>query len=108
MNWTATSIDVFSEAQALGQLNHPSIIRLSTCGYADAGGTSRPYLVMDYFDGVNLESYVDRQGSLLPEDLLGSPFRWLRPCKPPTHEEFFTGTSNQQISWLNERVRVGG
>ena len=61
---------VFSEAQALRQINHPSIIRLSDCGYADANGQSRPYLAMDYFEGANLESYVAEQGSLSPEDLM--------------------------------------
>ncbi len=65
---------VFAEAQALRHLDHPSIIRLSDCGYADAGRKSRPYLAMDYFDGLNLESYVEEQGLLSPEDLLAVAF----------------------------------
>ena len=62
---------VFNEAQALKRLDHPSIIRVSTCGYADPRGKARPYLAMDYFDGVNLETYVADQGPLSPDELLG-------------------------------------
>src|ERR1019366_5603273 len=55
-------VRVFDEARALKRLDHPSIIRVATCGYVDAGRKSRPFLAMDYFDGVNLESYVDEHG----------------------------------------------
>jgi tRNA A-37 threonylcarbamoyl transferase component Bud32 len=61
---------VFTEARALTRLDHPCIIRVSTCGYADSRAKARPYLVMDYFDGVNLESYVAEHGRLPTEDLL--------------------------------------
>jgi uracil-DNA glycosylase family 4 len=47
---------VFAEAQALRQLDHPAIIRLQDCGFAAPDGESRPYLVMDYFEGETLES----------------------------------------------------
>jgi serine/threonine protein kinase len=60
---------VFGEAQALEELEHPAIIRIRDCDFAGAGQT-RPYLVMDYFDGVNLESYVAERGPLSPEDML--------------------------------------
>jgi serine/threonine protein kinase len=62
--------DVFGEARALEELDHRAIIRLRDCDYADAA-RSRPYLVMDFFEGVNLESYVATQGPLSPQDLLG-------------------------------------
>jgi serine/threonine protein kinase len=62
---------VFTEAQALKKLDHRSIIRVSTCGYADPRGKARPYLAMDYFEGVNLETYVAEEGPLSPDDLLG-------------------------------------
>jgi serine/threonine protein kinase/F0F1-type ATP synthase assembly protein I len=54
---------VLQEAGALEQLNHDSIIRLRDCGCADAKQT-RPYLVMDYFDGVTLEDHVKQHGPL--------------------------------------------
>lgn len=46
---------VFAEAQALRQLDHPAIIRLQDCGFGSPNGESRPYLVMDYFEGQTLE-----------------------------------------------------
>lgn len=61
--------DVFREAQILEQLEHPAIIRLRDCDYADADMT-RPYLVMDYFDGPTLETHVAEHGPLCAEELL--------------------------------------
>ena len=61
--------DVFSEARVLEDLNHPAIIRLRDCDYADAG-KSRPFLVMDFFDGASLDAHVATQGLLSPEELL--------------------------------------
>src|SRR5439155_183257 len=60
---------VLQEATVLEQLNHPGIIRLRHCGYADAA-RSRPYLVMDYFEGEMLEEHVRRAGPLPPADVL--------------------------------------
>jgi tetratricopeptide (TPR) repeat protein len=61
--------EVFAEARALWALHHPAIIRLLDCGYADAART-RPYLVMDFFDGMNLADYVAAHGKVSPDDLL--------------------------------------
>jgi serine/threonine protein kinase len=61
--------EVFAEAQVLEELEHPAIIRLRDCDYADAGRT-RPYLVMDYFPGQTLADYVTHQGPLAAADLL--------------------------------------
>jgi serine/threonine protein kinase len=61
--------DLFSEARALDELDHPAIIRLKDCGYADSAHT-RPFLVMEYFDGVNLEDFVNNQGCLSGDEFL--------------------------------------
>ena len=55
--------ELFPEAQVLEELDHPGIIRVRDADYADAG-RARPYLVMDYFDGVDLEEHVRRHGAL--------------------------------------------
>jgi uracil-DNA glycosylase family 4 len=60
---------VFAEAQTLRQLDHPSIIRIQDCGFASSNDDSRPYLVMDYFEGPNLEE-VARERALPVDDLL--------------------------------------
>ncbi len=61
--------EVFGEARALEELVHPAIIRIRDCDFADAS-RSRPYLVMDYFDGENLESYVEKHGLLPSVDMM--------------------------------------
>ncbi len=61
--------DVFREARVLEDLEHPAIIRLRDCDYADAAAT-RPYLVMDYFEGMTLQDHIDQHGPLLPARLL--------------------------------------
>jgi serine/threonine protein kinase len=61
--------DVFREARVLEELDHPAIIRLRDCDFADPAQT-RPYVVMDYFEGPTLADYVEQQGPLKPEELL--------------------------------------
>jgi formylglycine-generating enzyme required for sulfatase activity/tetratricopeptide (TPR) repeat protein len=61
--------EVFGEAQTLHDLQHPSIIRVRNWDFADVART-RPYIVMDYFAGDNLQVYLDRHGPLAPDDLL--------------------------------------
>jgi serine/threonine protein kinase len=55
--------EVFREAQTLEELEHPAIIRIRDCDFADTG-RSRPYLVMDYFQGQTLAEYVEQNGPL--------------------------------------------
>jgi tetratricopeptide (TPR) repeat protein len=61
---------VFTEAQVLRQLDHPAIIRISECGYVNAASKGRPHIIMDYFQGRTLESYVKEHGPLSVEDVL--------------------------------------
>jgi tRNA A-37 threonylcarbamoyl transferase component Bud32 len=60
---------LFDEAQILLKLNHPGVIRLRDCGYVQVSTKSRPYLVMDYFDGISLEEHVRQHGCLEPDEL---------------------------------------
>lgn len=55
--------DVFAEARVLRQMDHPAIIGLRDCDYADDAMT-RPYLEMDYFESESLENYVQQHGPL--------------------------------------------
>jgi serine/threonine protein kinase len=61
--------EVFAEARILYQLEHPAIIRLLDCAYSIASEKSRPYLVMNFFEGSTLESMV-RQKPLSVDELL--------------------------------------
>jgi serine/threonine protein kinase len=65
------SIDeVFNEAQVLSGLNHPAVIQVIDCDFADRARRARPYVVMEYFDGPSLADYVEKHGPLSPEDFL--------------------------------------
>jgi serine/threonine-protein kinase len=55
-----------AERQILASLDHPNIARLLDGGLAEGG---RPYLVMEYIDGVPLNAYCDEHGLGLEERL---------------------------------------
>jgi serine/threonine-protein kinase len=62
---------IFREAHILEDLEHPGIVRLLDCGFADATGEQRPYLELAHFaDSLTLEKYVHEHGRLAPDDLL--------------------------------------
>jgi serine/threonine protein kinase len=52
------------EARTLAQIDHPNIVRVRQ--FFEAHGTA--YLVMDYYRGLSLAEYLDRQGGRLPEE----------------------------------------
>ncbi len=54
--------DVFSEGRLLASLDHPAIVEITDCGFADGSGSQRPYLVMKWFDGQPLEDYLKGLG----------------------------------------------
>jgi hypothetical protein len=61
--------DIFHEAEVLRGLNHPAIIAVRGCGYADPAAQARPYLVLEYFPGGTLEAFVRQRGTLAPGHL---------------------------------------
>ena len=68
---TERSMDsVFQEARTLRKLGHEAIIRVIDCGYADTTNQARPYLIMDFFPGGSLETFVRERGTLTPEHLV--------------------------------------
>ncbi len=56
-------VELFREAQLLEELDHPAIIRIRDCDFVDAA-QSRPYIVMDYFDGETLAQRVTAGGAM--------------------------------------------
>ena len=62
--------EVFREAQVLRELHHPAIIGARDCSFADLTHMARPYIVMDYFPGGSLETFIQQRGTPSPEDLL--------------------------------------
>ncbi|MDB5306055.1 MAG: hypothetical protein JWO38_257 [Gemmataceae bacterium] len=61
---------VMAEAMALDKMKHRAIIGLRDCGYGDETGRRRPYLVMEYFDGPTILTYVEQNGPIPLADLL--------------------------------------
>ncbi len=55
-----------TERQILASLNHPHIARVFDGGMAEDG---RPYLVMEYIDGVPIDAYCDQQRLSVDERL---------------------------------------
>src|SRR5262249_9001554 len=54
-----SSVEKFlQEAQILGTLNHPNIVRFQGVGRFPGGGY---FFVMDYIDGEDLQSRIDKQ-----------------------------------------------
>jgi serine/threonine protein kinase len=95
---------VFTEAQVLRHLDHPAIIRISDCGYVDAASKSRPFLVMDYFEGGTLEEYVKKHGSLSVDDLLAVA----RPVAEGLQAAHGKGILHRDVKPANLLVRKEG
>lgn len=49
------------EARAISKLTHPNIVKILDFGATDSG---TPYMVLEFIDGIDLESYVEQSGPL--------------------------------------------
>src|SRR5947209_1666996 len=58
------------EAQSAASLNHPSIVAVYDTGEDTQGGTSTPYIVMEYVEGRTLREVLEAEGRLLPQRAL--------------------------------------
>ena len=62
--------ELFGEANTLKNFSHENIIRVVEHGFADQNPLEQPYLAMEYFDGVTLESYLLTYGRLKLPDFM--------------------------------------
>jgi tRNA A-37 threonylcarbamoyl transferase component Bud32 len=95
--------DVFREARVLEELEHPAIIRLRDCDFADADG-KRPYLVMDYFEGLTLADQVEKHGPLPAEQVLALA----RPVAEALQAAHACGILHRDVKPANLLVRQDG
>ncbi|WP_439630603.1 protein kinase domain-containing protein [Gemmata sp.] len=61
---------VFTEARAAAGIQHPGIVRVTDCGYAEAATKDRPFVVMDYFPGQALDEHVRANGPVAVKGLI--------------------------------------
>jgi hypothetical protein len=61
---------LFAEYGVVRTLNHPAILGVQECGFADPVAKRRPYLVLEHFEGTTLRKHVEKHGVLTPEELL--------------------------------------
>lgn len=54
------------EGRALAQLSHPNVVAVHDVGEVDG----RPYLVMEYVDGISLKQRIERAGALALADVV--------------------------------------
>src|SRR5262249_35647323 len=54
------------EARHAARLSHPNIVTLYECGYDPAHNLY--YLAMEFIEGINLLTHIDRKGRLAPEE----------------------------------------
>jgi serine/threonine protein kinase len=62
--------EVFNEARVLSGLNHPAVVHVIDCDFADRAGRQRPYVVMEYFDGPSLAAQVEAHGPFAAHEFL--------------------------------------
>ncbi len=93
---------VFAEAMALRQMDHPAVIRIQDCGFADSSQKERPYLVMDYFEGATLEDEAGRQA--LPQDACLAVARQIAEGLQAAHAR---GILHRDVKPANVLVRKG-
>ncbi len=62
--------ETFTEASVLSTLNHPGIVKTLNRGFGDPVRRKRPYMVLEYFDGVTLDTLIRDKQPLPVKDAL--------------------------------------
>jgi serine/threonine protein kinase len=93
--------EVLEEGRLLGSLDHPAIIRMIDCDYADPDSMAGPFLVMEFFDGQTLEELVTST-SLMPVEEAVTLFRLVAEGLMAAHAK---GVLHRDIKPANLLVR---
>lgn len=91
----------FAEAEHLADLDHEHIIKVHNCAYVDPVERRRPYLELEWFDGVNLEAYVQAHHPLPEAASRRSPPPSPRRCatRMGAPLRYSTATSSRRTCW---------
>ena len=89
------------ERQVLARLTHPNITQLLDGGIDNNG---RPYLVMQYVEGIPITRYCDAHALSIKERLALFTTVCAMRCSTPTATSLCTATSNHPTCWLQEKA----
>lgn len=92
--------ETFNEAETLTSLNHPGIIKALDRGFGDPVRRKRPFLVLEYFPGVTLESWLGSNEPLPVKDVLVIA----RKIAEAVHAAHNIGTFHRDIKPANVMV----
>jgi formylglycine-generating enzyme required for sulfatase activity len=95
--------ELFREANILETVNHDGIVRVRHAAFADAERT-RPYLVMDWFDGPSLDDHVREHGPLSLEQAMEMG-RQLAEALAAAHK---CGVLHRDVKPRNVLIRLAG
>jgi serine/threonine protein kinase len=95
------------EARAAGRLRHPNIVDVTDFGFAQAGGESLAYLVMEYLDGCSLVDVL-REDPQLPLDWVVDFFDQLALAVDEAHRQGIVHRDLKPANvWLEPNRRGG-
>jgi tetratricopeptide (TPR) repeat protein len=97
---------VFREMSWLQELDHPALLRVHACAGAGAEET-RPYLVLEYFEGQTLTEHVARHGPLPPEEWLAVAWQVARALQA-AHDRGVLHRSLRPACVLARRDKASG
>ena len=85
-----------AEAEAVARLQHPHIVQIFEVGEYDNGvGGSRPYVALEYVDGVNLAVRLSGRPQPPPDRPRPGSNPWAAPSITPTRRASSTATSSR-------------
>lgn len=95
--------ETFDEANTLSALNHPGIVKTLNRDFGDPARRKRPYVVLEYFEGITLDAWL-KDKTLLPvrdRDVL----RIARQIAEAVHQAHQLGIYHRDIKPANVMVR---
>lgn len=94
------------EIRVIARIQHPNIVELIDCGRLEDG---RPYLVTEFLHGTDLDTYIEQNGALAPEEALHI-LEQLGPALAAAHAEKIihrdVKASNVVLSERDGQMRV--
>ena len=97
-------LDTFkNEASSLKEINHPNIVRIHD--YFEANSTA--YVVMDYYEGIDLKNYLAKEGGKIDEGRARKIMLYVLDGLKDVHSrEVFTSDNRTRYDFLYQMLAV--